>query len=134
VCKNNEVQRELPAAMQNAITSNSSQDDFEIEWRSLEEHHLSLWQSERAKHVADMDSSTRFKIESLASSTTARKRIAQQQIDNTKNENIKIMRTGEIERLDREFAKKKLEFEEHARLADIHTTHIANGVLIVREG
>jgi hypothetical protein len=134
VCKNHEVQRELPSIMQNAITSNTPQDEVMAEWRTLEEHHLDLWQSERAKHMADMDSSTRFKIESLASSIAARKRNAKQQIDSTESDNIKIMRTGEIERLDREFTNKKQELEEHARVADIHTTHLANGVLIVRVG
>jgi superfamily II DNA or RNA helicase len=133
VCKNQEVQRELPAIMQNAITSSTTLDDIEAEWQTLEELHLNLWQSERAKYVSDIDSSTRFKIESLASSIAARKRVAHQQIDKTESDNIKIMRTGEIERLDREFAEKKLKLEEHARLADIHTTHIANGALVVRD-
>jgi hypothetical protein len=44
------------------------------------------------------------------------------------------MRKSEIERLDGEYAAKKQKLEESIKLADIHTSHIVNGVLVVRKG
>jgi ERCC4-related helicase len=133
VCTDSEVQNELPAIMQNAISYDTNIDSYESDWEKLTETHLKLWQEERSKFKNDTDSLCRFKIESLTKSVTARKNIALQQIRGTSNEKIVRMRENEIVRLDGEFATKKQKLEETAKLADIHTTLLVNGVLIVKE-
>ena len=134
ICTEKDVQNELSTLMQNAISTEIQLDGADDEWEKLAEHHLAFWQIEREKYKSDFNSLCRFKLESLAKSVNARKNSAQRQIDETKSESIIKMRTAEIERLDGEFAAKKQKLEESAQLADIHTTLLVNGVLVVREG
>jgi ERCC4-related helicase len=134
ICTDKDVQSELSTIMQNAISTEIQLDGADVEWDKLAEHHLSFWQTEREKYKSDFDSLCRFRIESLAKSVNARKNSAQQQISKTSEERIIKMQTSAIERLDGEFAAKKQRLEESARLADIHTTLLVNGVLVVREG
>jgi len=131
ICADAEVQRELSSIMQGAVSTEIKHDGADTEWDKLAEHHLTLWQTEREKYQNDAEALCRFKIESLVKSVNARKSSAQQQ---TKDEKILKMRVSQIERLDGELAAKKQRLEESAQLADIHTTLLVNGVLVVREG
>jgi ERCC4-related helicase len=132
VCTSNEIQNELPVIIQNAVSSRSNMDDCKSEWKKLAEAHLELWGEARKKYKSDTESISRFKIESLAKSVAARKNIAYQQMEGTTNEKIIKMRETEIARLEVEFAVKKQKLEEMAKLADIHTSLLVNGVLIVK--
>jgi len=133
VCLNPEAQKELSIIMQFASPVDIPLNNFKSEWTKLSEEHLNLWQKEREKFKNDADSLCRFKIESLFRSVDVRKNIAKKQIDETSDEKIKKMRESEILRLEREFIEKKQKFEDTAKLADIHTTLLVNGVLIVKE-
>ena len=134
VCADKEVRNELSSIMQSAVPTEIVFADTESEWNSLAEVHLELWKSEQQKHRNDIAASCRFQIESLARSYEARKNIALQQISKTTSKSIIQMRTAEISRREGEFAAKKQKLEESAQLADIHTTLLVNGVLVVREG
>lgn len=133
ICADKEVRLELSAIMQNAVPSSIEHDNAGQEWDKLAERHLELWQYEQAKYIKEVDALCHFKLESLAKSVNARKSIALRQLSETANDRIIQMRKSEIERLDGEFAAKKKKLEEDARLADIHTTLLINGVLVVRE-
>jgi ERCC4-related helicase len=133
VCLNVEAQKELSTIMQFASPDYTPKKDYKSEWTKLAEEHLKLWQTEREKFKNDAESLCRFKIESLSRSIEVRKSIAKKQIDETSDEKILKMRESEIQRLEREFLEKKQRFEDTARLADIHTTLLVNGVLIVKE-
>jgi ERCC4-related helicase len=131
ICADNSVQAELPLVIQYAV----SQMDNAIpkqDWSGLSERHLSRWQTAREKYKADADALCRYKVESLLKSTMARKNVAIRQMSETSNERIIQMRTSEISRLDSEFEGKKTRLEESARLADIHTTLVVNGILVVK--
>jgi SNF2 family DNA or RNA helicase len=132
VCSNTEAKKELSTIMQFASPIDAPINDYKTEWTKLAEEHLSLWQSEKEKFKNDAESLCRFKIESLSRSIEVRKDIAKKQIDETSDEKIIKMRESEILRLEREFLEKKQRFEDTARLADIHTTLLVNGVLIVK--
>ncbi|MDR1839746.1 MAG: DEAD/DEAH box helicase family protein [Treponema sp.] len=133
VCTDGEVQNELPSIMQNAISYDTNIDSYEFEWEKLAETHLKLWQEESSKFKNDADSLYRFKIESLTKSVTARKNIALQQIREISDEKVIRMREAKIARLDVEITNKKQKLEETAKLADIHTALLVNGILIVKE-
>jgi len=132
ICAEKEVQYELSTIMQNAISREIQFDGTDNEWDKLAEHHLQRWQTEREIYKNEFDSLCRFKIESLAKSVDARKNIASRQMEGVTNEKIIQMRTREIEKMDIEFASKKHKLEKDAQLADIHTTLLVNGVLIVK--
>ena len=133
ICENAEAQKELPDIIQNSVLVDESTEKYISEWSKLEEIHLKLWQAEREKTKIEAESLYRFKIESLSNSISVRKHNAMNQIRETSDERIRIMREAEIARLDHEFSTKKNKFEEQARLADIHITLLVNGVLIVKE-
>ena len=138
VCADKEVQKELPAIVQNAVVSETQDDYGNDDWSELEETHLAFWKAERDKFKSETASNCRFKIESLAQSVNARKNMALNQIRDEEaksypNESIINMRRLEMERLDGEFAAKKQKTEENIKLSDIHTTLLVNGMLIVKE-
>lgn len=130
---NSNVQMELSAVIQNAVSSDITTNGLQSEWNKLAETHLTLWRLDRKRFKDEADSQSRYKIESLSKSVMARKNIAQRQINETNNDKIIQMRTSEIERIEGEFAAKKALLEETARLADIHTTLLVNGLLTVKE-
>jgi len=134
ICENHEVEQKLSSILQSAVSTEVESVHAETEWEHLAESHLSRWRVERDIYRSDFEALSRFRIESLRSSVEARKNIARQQISNTTNESIITMRRSELERLDGEYAVKKQKLEESIKLADIHTTHLVNGVLVVREG
>jgi ERCC4-related helicase len=131
VCTSSEIQNELATIIQNAVLSRLNIDDYKSDCEKLAEKHLELWKEELQKFKIDAESISRFKIESLAKSVTARKNLALQQMRETSNEKIIKMREVEISRLEVEFFAKKQKLEETARLSDIHTSLLVNGVLIV---
>jgi ERCC4-related helicase len=133
VCTNHEIQSELSAIIQNAVLSESNTNDYKSDWGKLEETHLELWKEQCKKYKSDTESISRFKIESAAKSVEVRKNIASQQMWKTSDQKILKMRESEIIRLEDEFAVKKQKLEEMAKLADIHTSLLVNGVLIVKE-
>ncbi len=134
ICENAEVQRELSTIMQGAVSTREKTENAKTEWDKLAKEHLLYWKAERDKYRIEVQALCRFKKESLAKSVQARKNIALRQMNETKSRQIIQMRQGEIERLDNEFASKAKRLEQNAQLADIHTSLIVNGVLIVREG
>jgi len=133
ISTSDEVQNELFNILQNAVSFETKKINYESEWTLLAETHLSKWQIEWEKYKKDTESLCRFKIESLTKSFTTRMNLAMQQLKETSDERIKIMREAEITRLENEFNVKKQKLEETAKLADIHTSLLVNGVLIVKE-
>jgi len=134
ICANEDVQQELSSIMQSAVSTEIEPINAEQEWEKLAEIHLESWKTKRDSYRNDFEDLCRFKIESLKNSIEARKNIAKQQINSTTSESIITMRKSEIERLDSEFTTKKKKLEDSIRLADIHMTHLLDGVLVVREG
>jgi len=132
ISTSNEIQKELPIIFQNAITIETNDSNYESDWAQLTKTHLKKWQIECEKYKNDTESLCRFKIESLTKSFTVRKNMALKQLNETSDERIKIMREAEITRLDSEFNIKKEKLEETVKLADIHTSLLVNGVLVVK--
>jgi ERCC4-related helicase len=127
------LNKELMNLLQEAITVEADLEQYDTIWRDQDEKHFLLWKQECERYKAEIKAKSNFRVENLAKGLEKRKLIAEHQLVGVGNTKIKLMRQSQIERLESAFEKKKLEIESSAKTADIHTTLIANGVLIVRE-
>lgn len=126
-----ELQNELSTIIQSAVQANVCFDNYNEDWERLEVSHLKMWENERGKFREEAKSLCRFKVESLAKSVMARKKIAEAQLKEATDPRIITMRTSELERLSADFNAKKSSLENAVELADIHITKLIRGVLIV---
>jgi SNF2 family DNA or RNA helicase len=126
------LDKELLNLLQEAVTIEIDLEQYNAIWKAQEEKHLSLWQNECNRYKAEVRSNCDFKIASLAKSLETRKLVAERQLAGVDDARIELMRYSQIERLEGDFEVKKTRIENSAKEVDIHTTLIANGVLIVR--
>jgi hypothetical protein len=126
------LDKELLNLLQEAVAVDMDLEQYNDEWKLQGEKHLSLWRQESNRYKAEIKSNCDFKIASLAKSLEARKLVAERQLAGTDDAKIELMRRTQIERLEGDFKVKKSRIEKSAKEVDIHTTLIANGVLIVK--
>jgi ERCC4-related helicase len=126
------LDKELLNLLQEAVTVEIDMEQYNAIWKAQEEKHLSLWQNECNRYKAEVMSNCDFKITSLAKSLETKKLVAERQLVGVEDARIELMRRSQIERLEGDFEVKKARIENSAKEADIHTTLIANGVLIVK--
>lgn len=133
VCENENIQGEILTLLQSAASSQTDISIFVSDWDELERKHLAMWRQEKERFAAEIQSSCRFKVESLTRSLNARKLVAERQLSETSDTKIERMRRAELERIENDFAAKKRRIEKVAETADIHTILLASGVIIVTE-
>ena len=131
ICEDEDAQAELPTIIKSAVQIEVEFDKITQDWSRLEETHYKIWQKKRDTFREDARSLCRFKLESLTRSVNARIKIAEQQIAQTNDQKIAIMRASEIERLKANYAGKKSKLEKDAEVSDIHITKLVSGVLVV---
>lgn len=128
------LNKELMNLLQEAITVEVNLEQYDPFWQDHEEKHFVFWRQECERYKSEIKAKCNFRVESLAKALERRKLTAENQMAATGDTKIKLMRQSQIDRLETAYEKKKLEIENSAKTADIHTTLIANGVLIVKEG
>ena len=74
-----------------------------------------------------------FKLESLENTHRNRVRSLEQQINDAVDEQIKRMKTSELETIQADFRKKAEDIRSAQARADIHTSLLANGVIIIEK-
>ena len=103
-------------------------------WSKMEGKHISVWQQEKEKYLAGIQSTANYKLESISSNYRNRKRSLEQKIRDAYDEKIRRMRESELETATEQYQNKVNEINERAACADIHTSLIANGIIDIKRG
>lgn len=134
ICENELVAGELTDILQEADTSTASTTINAQTWSGLEGKHISLWQQEKERYLADLQSTANYKLESISSNYRNRKRTLEQKIRDSFDEKIRRMYQSELNTATEKYQDKVAEINERTACADIHTTLIANGIIDIRRG
>ena len=97
----------------------------------LEQLHFAIWKAQKEKYLAESQQIIRFKLESLVSSQQGQVRAIQNQLSKTTNERIRVMRQGQLERLEQSFKDKQVSLQTEIDRCDIISTKLATGILHV---
>ena len=134
VCSNLSIEADLVEILQTAssITAPVSVDSGV--WDALESRHISLWQSEKAKHMESVQAIADFRSESIASNYRSRKRSLEQKILDAFEEKIIRMYQSELQSATDNYESKIAEIKARVARADIHTMLVANGIIEIKRG
>lgn len=99
----------------------------------LEQTHFTLWKATKEKYLTEAQQIIRFKLESLVSSQQGQVRAIENQLSKTTNERIKVMRQGQLERLEQAFKDKRADLQTEIDGCDIISIKLAMGILHVEK-
>ena len=133
ICENSDVAHELPDILQNNPESVSEELDAVPNWDGLELLHTNEWMSAKEKYLSDAANIAMFKLESLENTHRNRVRSLEQQIHDAYDESIRRMKFGELETVEADFGKRINDIKLAQARADIHTTLLANGVIVIEK-
>jgi len=133
VCENETIANELPFILEDASNVDGKVDGV-YDWSMLEDMHVQMWLTERDAHKREVNSTTTFKLESLANTHRNRIRTLEQQIRDALDGNYKRMRQSELETAQEQYDQKVAAIKETADRAEIYSTLLVNGVISVMEG
>ena len=133
ICEDPVIARELPDILQNDPVSISEKLDVIPDWDGLELLHANEWQAAKEQYLSDAANIAMFKLESLENTHRNRVRSLEQQINDAYDESIRRMRIGELETVEADFGKRIEDIKAAQARADIHTTLLANGVIITEK-
>ncbi len=102
-----------------------------VSFDELEQIHFTLWKAEKEKYLSESQQIIRFKLESLVSSQQGQVRAIQNQLSKTTNNRIKVMRQGQLERLEQSFKNKQADLQTEIDKCDIISTKLVMGILHV---
>ena len=134
VCGNEQVAAEILNILQEADTAKTSGTVGPDTWDGLEGLHISLWQQEKEKYIANVQSTANFKLESISSNYRNRKRNLEQKIRDSFDERILRMYQSELQSATETYNAKVSEINESTARADIHTTLVAHGIIDIKKG
>ena len=131
VCEQNEIASDFANILQSATTVEFSGPPPVNKWKTLESKHFALWQEEKQVHTIAAHSVANYKIESIESSFSNRKRVLGEQIQAAYDEKIIRMRQSELENATERYQAKVDMLKQQEQQADIHVTLIANGIITI---
>lgn len=132
ICEEPRIAAELPEYILTATAVDYSSKLKPEAWNALEEHHVRMWQTEKAQHTESTRQVARYKLESLKNNYRNRKLVLERKIAEAGDDRIAIMHRSELENATQRYQQKVAEIEAKIAKADIHTTLIANGVITVK--
>lgn len=97
----------------------------------MEQTHFTLWKATKEKYLTEAQQIIRFKLESLVSSQQGQVRAIENQLSKTTNERIKVMRQGQLERLEQSFNEKQEKLKGEIDKCDIISSKLVVGILRV---
>ena len=103
-------------------------------WAFLEPLHISLWQKEREIYLSNVQSTANYKLESIRSNYSNRKRNLEQKIRDAFEEKILRMYKSELQSATENYNDRVTDINNRISRADIHTTLIAHGIIDIRKG
>lgn len=125
ICADPALENELPDILQNNPVSVSGDLDVTPDWDSLEVLHATRWKKAKEQHLSDSMNIAMFKLESLENTHRNRVRSLEQQINDAVDEQIKRMKTSELETIQADFRKKA----EDIRSAQVRAEPLDNAPL-----
>lgn len=131
ICENETIRKELINILQEA---ENIKEDIAVnkgDWSGLESRHIALWQYEKEKYLQDVENTVNYKIESISSNYRNRKRNYEQKIRDAFEEKILRIYQGELQSATENYNAKMTEIKNKASRADIHTSLIANGIVVI---
>ena len=111
--------------------SDHNGDPYSASYDELEQLHFVVWKARKEKYLAESQQIIRFKLESLVSSQQGQVRAIQNQLSKTTNERIRVMRQGQLERLEQAFKDKQADLQTEVDRCDIISIKLAVGILWV---
>lgn len=132
ICEEPRIAAELPEYILTAAAVDYSSKLKPEVWDALEEHHVQMWQAEKAQHTESTRQVARYKLESIKNNYRNRKLVLERKIAEAGDERIATMHRSELENATQRYQQKVSEIEAKIAKADIHTTLIANGVITVK--
>ena len=111
--------------------SDFSGEPYSTSYDELEQLHFAVWKAQKEEYLMEAQQIIMFKLESLVSSQQGQVRAIQNQLSKTTNERIKVMRQGQLERLEQVFKDKQADLQTEIDRCDIIATKLATGILHV---
>lgn len=133
ICENTTISRELPDILESSPTELTGHAGNELSWDELELLHAQEWKVAKEKYLSDAANTTMFRLESLENTHRNRVRSLEQQINDAYDDQIKRMRMRELEVVQADFNKRAASIRAEQTRSDIHTTLLANGIIVVEE-
>lgn len=112
-------------------SSDFSSEQSTAPFDELEQTHFTLWKATKEKYLTEAQQIIRFKLESLVSSQQGQVRAIENQLSKTTNERIKVMRQGQLERLEQSFNEKQEKLKGEIDKCDIISSKLVVGILRV---
>lgn len=132
VCEQDEIAADFANILQFARTAEFAGKPPIDKWKVLEAKHFTMWQEEKRVHSIAAHSVASYKIESIESSFSNRKRVLNEQIQSAYDEKIIRMRQAELENATERHQAKIEMLNNQEQQADIHITLIANGIITIQ--
>ena len=133
ICENAAISRELPDILESSPEELTGQMEHDPSWDAPELLHAQEWKAAKEKHLSDAANTAMFRLESLENTHRNRVRALEQQISDAFDEQIKRMKMGELETVQADFDKRAASIQADQTRSDIHTTLLANGIIVVEE-
>lgn len=103
----------------------------EKESEALDQVHHSLWVQEKTVHQVGTAEVVRFRQESLETSHRGRLNVLEEQIANATNAKIRRMKEAQLNNVQADYERKRVELESAQSAADIHARPVVFGTLVV---
>ena len=132
ICRNDLLAAELVNILQEADASTVNIAVNQHTWDDLEGMHITLWQHEKSKYLADILSTANYRLESISSNYRSQRRTLEHMIRDALDEKIRRMYQGELNSATEIYQAKVDEINDRASRADIHTSLIANGIIEIK--
>jgi len=98
---------------------------------SIDNVHHGLWSKEKAVHQSKTAEMVHFRQESLEISHRGRINVIEKQIENATNEKIRKMKQAQLNNVQADYERKRVELQSAQSAADIHARPVVFGTLIV---
>lgn len=130
ICTDERLATELTDIIDVAVDAPVGKEE-NYDWDALENKHAEMWEEAREKYLKDIKSVMVYKIESLDNNRRNRVRALERVINDTVDGSIKRMRESELETVKENYKLKEKIIREKVNKADIYSTLLVNGVLVV---
>lgn len=132
VCEESHLAEELPEYLLSATTVESPAELQQGTWDALEKRHVQMWQEERERHIVSTKRIASYKLECLKNNFQNRKTMLEGRIAEMEDLRIITMHKAALKNATERYHQRVAVIEAQSKMADIHTTLIANGVITVR--
>lgn len=134
VCGNDLVSAEILSILQESNNATSVPSVTQNTWDHLEPIHIALWQAEKEAYISKVLNIANYRLESISSNFRNRKRNLEQKIREAFDDRIRRMYQSELDTATENYNARVSEINEHTNRADIHTTLVAHGIIVIKKG